>query len=112
MVAGEASGDRAAARVVARLAGTKPFGLGGPALAAAGCELVADLRRSTAMGIGEPSRGSFSVCWTLRAKVGEAVPIPDATPGAFGVKTFPKMSNVDADPSAQMTVGPAMLTWG
>lgn len=53
VVAGEASGDRAAAGVVARLAGVPCFGLGGAALAGAGVELLGDLRDSTALGLGE-----------------------------------------------------------
>jgi lipid-A-disaccharide synthase len=55
VVAGEASGDRAAAAVVRRLAGVRAFGLGGPALAGAGVEILDDLRSWTAMGIGEAS---------------------------------------------------------
>jgi lipid-A-disaccharide synthase len=55
VVAGEASGDRAAASVVRRLQGVRVFGLGGPALAGAGVDLVDDMRRWTAMGIGEAS---------------------------------------------------------
>jgi lipid-A-disaccharide synthase len=53
VVAGEASGDRAAAAVVGRLEGVRAFGLGGPALEATGVELVGDIRASTALGIGE-----------------------------------------------------------
>jgi lipid-A-disaccharide synthase len=53
VVAGEYSGDRAAAAVLRRLPGVEAFGLGGPALGAAGADLVADLRDSTAMGLGE-----------------------------------------------------------
>lgn len=61
VVAGEASGDRAAAHVVARLLESLQarnrkvdvFGLGGGALQAQGAELVADLRELTALGIGE-----------------------------------------------------------
>jgi lipid-A-disaccharide synthase len=60
VVAGEASGDRAAAAVVARLQDHAAFGLGGPALARAGTELVSDLRDVTAMGIGEASRRAFA----------------------------------------------------
>jgi lipid-A-disaccharide synthase len=52
VVAGEASGDRAAAAVVERLTGVDVFGLGGEALARRGVELVSDLRASTALGIG------------------------------------------------------------
>ncbi|WP_394839374.1 lipid-A-disaccharide synthase [Pendulispora rubella] len=59
VVAGEASGDRAAARVMTELTELVPgrdvgaFGLGGPALQAAGVSLVADLRQITALGISE-----------------------------------------------------------
>jgi len=53
VVAGEASGDRAAAAVVRRLPGIRVFGLGGAALAGAGVDLVDDLRHWTAMGVGE-----------------------------------------------------------
>jgi lipid-A-disaccharide synthase len=53
VVAGEASGDRAAAAVVQRLEGVRAFGLGGPALAGAGVEILDDLRAWTAMGVGE-----------------------------------------------------------
>jgi len=56
VVAGEASGDRAAAGVVRALSSKGPpvhvVGLGGAALQAAGATLVADLRRTTAMGLG------------------------------------------------------------
>jgi lipid-A-disaccharide synthase len=51
VVAGEASGDRAAASVLAELGGgVRAFGLGGAAVAARGAELVRDLRQSTALG--------------------------------------------------------------
>ncbi len=53
VVAGEASGDRAAAQVMTALGGVRAFGMGGPALAAAGMEVVADLRTLTALGVGE-----------------------------------------------------------
>ncbi len=55
VVAGEASGDRAAAHVVARaLESTafRAFGMGGSALQAQGVELLADLRDFTALGMG------------------------------------------------------------
>jgi lipid-A-disaccharide synthase len=59
VVAGEASGDRAAAAVVERLSGGDVFGLGGEALARLGVDLVSDLRASTALGIGGTvARGS------------------------------------------------------
>jgi lipid-A-disaccharide synthase len=53
VVAGEYSGDRAAASVLAHLPGVRAFGLGGPALERAGMDLVADLRETTGMGLGE-----------------------------------------------------------
>ncbi len=56
VVAGEASGDRAAAHVTRRLAATFPglpmFGVGGNALRETGVELVADLDEMTALGVG------------------------------------------------------------
>lgn len=69
VVAGEASGDRAAAAVVARLAGVRAFGLGGPALASRGVELVRDLRASTALGVGEAGARAGSVLLAWRAVV-------------------------------------------
>jgi lipid-A-disaccharide synthase len=61
IVAGEASGDRAAGSVVARLPGIDAFGLGGPALASQGVTLVGDLRASTALGVGEAGARAWSV---------------------------------------------------
>ena len=65
VVAGEASGDRAAAAVVARLAdptsGVRAFGMGGAALQASGMELVADLRDTTALGIGEVAAHLYAI---------------------------------------------------
>jgi lipid-A-disaccharide synthase len=56
VAAGEASGDRAAAGVVRVLSQQAPqirvFGLGGGALEGEGVELLADLRKLTAMGFG------------------------------------------------------------
>jgi lipid-A-disaccharide synthase len=49
--AGEASGDRFAAGAV-RALGRPSFGLGGPALEAAGCHLVERLERVTGTGLG------------------------------------------------------------
>jgi lipid-A-disaccharide synthase len=69
VVAGEASGDRAAAAVVARLDGPRAFGLGGPALAGAGVELLGDLRSSTALGIGETAARATHVLRAWRAVV-------------------------------------------
>jgi lipid-A-disaccharide synthase len=67
VVAGEASGDRAAAAVVAQLEGVQAFGLGGPALARAGANLVADIRASTALGIGEAAMRARDVVRAWRA---------------------------------------------
>ncbi|HEY3821592.1 MAG TPA: hypothetical protein VGL81_30705 [Polyangiaceae bacterium] len=61
VVAGESSGDRAAAAVLERLEGVRAFGLGGPALAGAGAELIGDLRESTALGVGEAAARAGSV---------------------------------------------------
>jgi lipid-A-disaccharide synthase len=72
VVAGEYSGDRAAADVLARLPGARAFGLGGPALEHAGMQLVADLRETTAMGLGELWGRGLSVAGAY-AKVTAAV---------------------------------------
>ena len=61
VVAGEASGDRAGAAVVARLPGVHAFGMGGGALASEGVDLVADLRDTTALGVAEVARRAFGV---------------------------------------------------
>ena len=62
VVAGEASGDRAGAAVVAKLPpGIRVYGMGGAALAAEGAELVADLRDTTALGVAEVARRAFGV---------------------------------------------------
>jgi lipid-A-disaccharide synthase len=62
VVAGEASGDRAAAAVVAHLPpGVRAFGMGGGALAAEGVELVADLRDATALGVVEVARRAVGI---------------------------------------------------
>ncbi|HLK37597.1 MAG TPA: hypothetical protein VKU41_12645 [Polyangiaceae bacterium] len=72
VVAGEASGDRAAAAVIDRLPGVQAFGLGGPALERRGVELAWDLRSSTALGVGEVGvrAGSVVMAWqaVLRAQ--------------------------------------------
>jgi lipid-A-disaccharide synthase len=66
VVAGEASGDRAAAGVIARLDGVHAFGMGGAALAANGVELLADLRESTAMGVGEVASRAWGITRAFR----------------------------------------------
>jgi lipid-A-disaccharide synthase len=66
VVAGEASGDRAAAAVLARLPGVSAFGLGGAALRERGMDLVDDLREWTAMGIGEVGARALGVVRSWR----------------------------------------------
>jgi len=61
VVAGEASGDRAAAAVIAKLRGVRAFGMGGGALQREGVELVADLRSTTALGVTEVARRAYGV---------------------------------------------------
>jgi lipid-A-disaccharide synthase len=72
VVAGEASGDRAAAAVIARLEGARAFGLGGAALAGAGAELVGDIRAFTALGFGEAAARAIDVLWVWGAVIGAA----------------------------------------
>jgi len=67
VVAGEASGDRAAAAVVARLEGARTFGLGGAALSGVGVDLVADIRASTALGFGEAAARTLDIIRAWRA---------------------------------------------
>lgn len=66
VVAGEASGDRAAAAVLGKLPGVKAFGLGGASLERAGADVVCDLRESTALGVGEVSLRAFGVLRSWR----------------------------------------------
>ena len=66
VVAGEASGDRAAAAVLEKLPGVRAFGLGGPAVQRRGMELLGDLRESTALGIGEVGARAFGVLRSWR----------------------------------------------
>lgn len=61
VVAGEASGDRAAAAVLAKLRGEDMFGMGGGALQREGVELLADLRDVTAMGIEGVARRAYGI---------------------------------------------------
>jgi lipid-A-disaccharide synthase len=66
VVAGEASGDRAAAAVVGRLPGVQAFGLGGAALQERGVELLGDLREWTALGVGEVGARAIGVVRSWR----------------------------------------------
>jgi lipid-A-disaccharide synthase len=82
VVAGEASGDRAGAAVVAELRRTHGkalpvFGMGGGALAREGVELVSDLRETTALGIAEVARRAAGVAVAyakLRSAIGRRRP--------------------------------------
>ncbi|PIE51500.1 lipid-A-disaccharide synthase [Candidatus Fermentibacteria bacterium] len=51
--AGEPSGDQRGAEVISRLQNTEAFGMGGPALAASGMELTADMSEYAVMGFAE-----------------------------------------------------------
>lgn len=67
VVAGEASGDRAAAPVIAKLrskarnSALRVYGMGGGALQREGVDLVCDLRSTTALGVSEVARKAASV---------------------------------------------------
>lgn len=61
VVAGEASGDRAAAAVLSHLPGVRAFGMGGGAMAAEGAELLCDLRETTALGVVEVAARALNV---------------------------------------------------
>lgn len=77
VVAGESSGDRAAAPVLAKLPGVKAFGMGGGALHREGMELVADLRDLTAMGVSEVARRAYGIALSyakLRAAIARRRP--------------------------------------
>jgi lipid-A-disaccharide synthase len=67
VVSGEASGDRAASAVLERLGPTHAFGLGGGASAAAGLELLGDIRDWTALGVGEAAARGHRVWQAFRA---------------------------------------------
>ncbi len=74
VVAGEASGDRAAAAVVARLVGqgVSVFGMGGAALRQAGAELVSTLEGATAVGVTEVAVRALSIAHA-RMKIDAAI---------------------------------------
>lgn len=76
IVAGEASGDRAGAAVLAKLAArgsdVRAFGMGGGAMMREGVDVVAHLEDTTALGIGEVARRASNVAlaWaTIRREV-------------------------------------------
>ncbi len=73
VVAGEASGDRAAAAVLEQLPNVHAFGLGGPALASQGVELVEDLRSSTAMGLVEAGARGLRIARAWHAVLRAAI---------------------------------------
>jgi lipid-A-disaccharide synthase len=66
VVAGEPSGDRAAARVLAELGkDVHAFGLGGPALESMGVDIVAHAARTGAMGISEVGARALGIAAEL-----------------------------------------------
>ncbi len=67
VVAGEASGDQAAAAVLESLSGVSAFGLGGDALRSRGVDVVSDLRASTAFGFAGTANRAFGVIRAWRA---------------------------------------------
>lgn len=73
VVAGEASGDRAAAAVVAKLPReVRAFGMGGGAMMREGVDVVAHLEETTALGVGEVARraSNLALAWAkLRREV-------------------------------------------
>ncbi len=73
VAAGEASGDRAAASVLALLPNYRSYGLGGPALQGLGTELVADLRHTTGMGITEVATSVPRLLFLLHTLEREAI---------------------------------------
>ncbi len=72
VVAGEASGDRAAAAVVRALGDVSAFGFGGGALRAAGVELLGDLRYTTALGVTETLGRAYDLLSIYRKLVASA----------------------------------------
>ncbi|MFQ5669463.1 MAG: lipid-A-disaccharide synthase [Acidobacteriota bacterium] len=76
VVAGEASGDHQAAGLVRALRERFPrldfFGMGGPELAAAGVEIVQDVRELAVMGLAEVC-GSLYRGWTVLRRLREAL---------------------------------------
>ncbi len=77
VVAGEASGDRAAASVIAATGTRDAFGMGGIELESKGVDLVADLRDATAMGLGGVAARAGNIARAflrLRRAVGQRRP--------------------------------------
>ncbi len=96
VVAGEASGDRAAAGVIAHLSGVRAFGMGGAALATTGADLVCDLRETTAMGLGEVvpralriAHGAMSILRATRARKPRAALLVNYT--EFNARLAPRL---------------------
>ena len=76
LVTGESSGDQIAARAVAglklRLPRAEIFGVGGPALAAAGMEIIAPMERLSVMGLADVFQRLPQIWWTWRRVLGAA----------------------------------------
>lgn len=73
VVAGEASGDRAAASVLAALPGIRSYGVGGQALRGTGTEQIADLQSTAAMGFSEVASRVPRLLFLLHTLEREAV---------------------------------------
>ncbi len=67
VVCGESSGDRAAAKVIERIAGARAFGIGGSACHAAGLESCAPTERSAAMGALDVASRALRIISVMRA---------------------------------------------
>jgi lipid-A-disaccharide synthase len=73
VVAGEASGDQAAASVLDHLSDVSAFGLGGEALRSRGVDLTTDLRASTAFGFAGTAKRAFGILRAWEAIRTEAI---------------------------------------
>jgi lipid-A-disaccharide synthase len=73
VVAGEASGDQAAASVLDHLSDVSAFGLGGEALRSRGVDLTSDLRASTAFGFAGTAKKALGIRRAWKAVRTEAI---------------------------------------
>lgn len=98
VVAGEASGDRAAAAVIAKLPGVRAFGMGGGAMKREGVDLVADLRQVTALGLSEVAQRAYGIglaytrlCFAIRKRKPTAALLVNYT--EFNSRMAARLSN-------------------
>jgi lipid-A-disaccharide synthase len=93
VVAGEASGDHHGAALCRALAeqapGARVFGMGGPAMAAAGAQLLADVSRRAVVGASEAVGGVPALYRTYRRLRGE---LERQRPAALVVIDFPEFN--------------------